>query len=229
MRAEGEGSRRDRRRPPGEGALRAERPGPHSGDGAIFHARIAGLELEEVIEKMSKSRGNVVNPDEVIAEYGADSMRLYEMFIGPLDKEAPWTTEGILGVYRFLQRAWRLLVDEDAPGEPARALPGGQRHDGAGAPRSRRPSQGVTDDLEAMRFNTAISKLMVFVRDVAREAPLAREAASAFVLLLAPFAPHLAEELWQKLGHAESIAYAPWPVADPGAAGRGRPSRSRCR
>ncbi|MBS1105002.1 MAG: leucyl-tRNA synthetase [Deltaproteobacteria bacterium] len=186
----------------------------HSGDGGFQHASIPGLELEEVIEKMSKSRGNVVNPDEVVAEFGADSLRLYELFLGPIDKEAPWTTEGILGVFRFLQRSWRLLVDEDAPGEPARSLP-----EGIGTPAQARllatTVQGVSDDVEAMRFNTAIAKLMVFVRDIARDAPIARDAADAFVRLLAPFAPHIAEELWERLGHRESIAYAPWPAADP--------------
>jgi leucyl-tRNA synthetase len=185
-----------------------------SGDGRAWHARIDGLELEEVIEKMSKSRGNVVNPDEVVGQHGADSMRLYEMFLGPIDKEAPWTIEGILGVARFLQRAWKLVVDDDAPGEPARALP-----EGSGTPEQARLAattiHGVTEDLEAMRFNTAIAKLMVFVRDVAREAPPPRGAMLAFVKLLAPFAPHVAEELWEKLGHADTIAYEPWPVADP--------------
>ncbi len=186
------------------------RPG---GDGSARHAEIEGLELEPVVEKMSKSRGNVVNPDEVVAEHGADAMRLYEMFLGPIDKEAPWTTEGILGVARFLQRAWRLLVDEDAPGEPIRALPPGK-----GTLDQQRllaaTIRGVTEDLESMRFNTAIAKLMVFARDVAKDAPLARDAAVAFVTLLSPLAPHIAEELWEKLGHAESIAYAPWPTAD---------------
>jgi leucyl-tRNA synthetase len=185
----------------------------HSGDGGVHHAAIPGLELEEVIEKMSKSRGNVVNPDEVVAEFGADSLRLYELFLGPIDKEAPWTTEGILGVFRFLQRSWRMLVDEDVPGEPARGLPQGD-----GTPDQARllatTVQGVSDDVEAMRFNTAISKLMVFVRDVGRETPIARGAAEAFVRLLAPFAPHIAEELWEKLDHRESITYEPWPVAD---------------
>jgi leucyl-tRNA synthetase len=183
-------------------------------EGSAWHATIPDLELEPVIEKMSKSRGNVVNPDEVVSEYGADSMRLYEMFLGPIDKEAPWTIEGILGVARFLQRAWRMLVDEDAPGEPARALPAG-----AGTPEQARlvatTIQGVTEDLEAMRFNTAIAKLMVLVRDVAKDEPIPRDAAESFVKLLAPLAPHAAEELWEKLGHGESIAYAPWPVADP--------------
>ena len=184
-----------------------------SGDGGAVHAQIPGLELECVIEKMSKSRGNVVNPDEVVEEFGADSLRLYELFLGPIDKEAPWTTEGILGVFRFLQRSWRMLVDEDEPGEPALAMA-----EGDGTTEQARllatTVQGVSDDVEAMRFNTAISKLMVFVRDIGREAPIARGAADAFVRLLGPFAPHIAEELWGKLGHAESIAYAPWPVAD---------------
>jgi leucyl-tRNA synthetase len=184
-----------------------------SADGGAWHAEIEGLELEAVVEKMSKSRGNVVNPDEVVDEHGADAMRLYEMFLGPIDKEAPWTTEGILGVARFLQRAWRLLVDEDAPGEPARALPAGR-----GTIDQQRvlatTVQGVTEDLEAMRFNTAIAKLMVFVRDVAKDAPVARDAALDFVKLLSPLAPHVAEELWEKLGHRESIAWEPWPIVD---------------
>jgi leucyl-tRNA synthetase len=141
-------------------------------------------------------------------------MRLYEMFIGPLDKDAPWSTEGIQGVRRFLDRVWRTLVAEDAPGEPLVPLA-----DGDGTPDQARLTarviQGVTEDLEAMRFNTAISKLMVYTRDVVREAPLPRRAAEVLVLLLSPMAPHLGEELWQRLGHAESLAYARWPVADP--------------
>jgi leucyl-tRNA synthetase len=185
------------------------------GEGRVpLHPTLDDLVLEEVVEKMSKSRGNVINPDDVIAEYGADAMRLYEMFIGPLEKAAPWSTEGIQGVYRFLQRAFRLVVDEDAPGEPLRALVDG---DGT-LPQQRllaRTVHGVTEDVEALAFNTAISKLMVFARDVAKDAPLARRAAERFVLLLAPFAPHLAEELWRRLGHAVSLAYEPWPVADP--------------
>ena len=183
-------------------------------DGSAWHADVPGLELELVVEKMSKSRGNVVNPDEVVAEHGADALRLYTMFLGPIDQSAPWTVEGILGVSRFLQRVWRLLVDEDAPGEPLRALPGEP-----GTLEQQRllaaTVHGVTEDVEAMRFNTAIAKLMVFARDVAKEAPLPRPAALAFVKLLSPFAPHLAEELWEKLGHRASIAYEPWPEADP--------------
>src|SRR5262245_28206637 len=183
-------------------------------DHQVFDPTIEGLELEEVVEKMSKSRGNVISPDDVIAEFGADSMRLYEMFIGPLDKDAPWSTEGIQGVRRFLERVWRTLLDEDAEGEPLRALAPGD-----GTPEQARLTArviaGVTEDLEAMRFNTAISKLMVFARDVVRDAPLPRRAAEVLVLLVSPMAPHLAEELWQRLGHAKTLAYEPWPVADP--------------
>ena len=153
--------RRDRRR--AQGAL-AARGGGALGrrSGRPLHPQIEGLVLEQVTEKMSKSRGNVVNPDDVIARWGCDSMRLYEMFMGPLDKGAPWSDESIPGLYRFLQRAWR-LVEADAEG-------GGALVPGDGTPEQQRllarTVKGVTEDVEAMRFNTAISKLMVFVRDV---------------------------------------------------------------
>jgi leucyl-tRNA synthetase len=185
-----------------------------SSDKQPLHPTLDDLVLEEVVEKMSKSRGNVINPDQVIDEHGADAMRLYEMFIGPLEKAAPWSTEGIQGVYRFLQRVWRLFIDEDSPGEPLRSL---------GPDRGSRDQQrllartiaGVTKDIDELGFNTAISKLMVFTRDIVKDAPLPREAGEAFVLLLAPFAPHLAEEIWQRLGHTRSLADSPWPAADP--------------
>ena len=183
-------------------------------NGDPVHPEDRTLALERVVEKMSKSKGNVVNPDDVIREHGADSMRLYEMFIGPLEKAAPWSTEGIQGIYRFLQRAWRMFHDESESGDSFRppAL-------GAGTLEQRRLTAltiaGVSDDLEAMRFNTAISKLMVFSRDITKDAPLPLISAETFLLLLAPMAPHLAEEIWQRLGHAESLAYAPWPAADP--------------
>ena len=172
------------------------------------------VDLEEVIEKMSKSRGNVVNPDDVIDEFGADAMRLYEMFIGPLGKAAPWSTDGIPGVARFLGRAYRLVCEEDDAGDRARAFAPGP---GSEAQRRllARTIDKVTRDFEALEFNTAISALMVFVRDVEKDGPATRELVQAFVLLLAPLAPHLGEELWQRLGHAESLVRAPWPVADP--------------
>jgi leucyl-tRNA synthetase len=184
-----------------------------SEDGTPLHPTLDDLPLEEVIERMAKSRGNVINPDEVIESHGADAMRLYELFMGPFDKGAPWSTDGIAGVYRFLQRAWRMLVDEGADDEPVRALEAGP-----GTEAQRRllavTIDGVTRDVEALQFNTAISKLMVFAREVEKEAPLPLAAARDFVLLLAPFAPHLAEELWQRLGESESLSAAPWPEAD---------------
>jgi leucyl-tRNA synthetase len=163
---------------------------------------------------MSKSRGNVLSPDEVIAEYGADSMRLYELFMGPLEKGAPWSTEGIPGCFRFLQRAYRLIVDEGSEGEPLRE---GVEGDGteAQARLTATTIDGVTRDLENMQPNTAISKLMTWSRDITRDGPLPRKAAEAFLVMLSPFAPHLAEELWSRLGHPESLAYEPWPEADP--------------
>jgi leucyl-tRNA synthetase len=183
-------------------------------DGTPLHPTIDDLPLEEVVEKMSKSRGNVISPDEVIAEFGADSMRLYELFMGPLEKGAPWATDGIPGCFRFLQRAWRLFVDEDAPGEPARALAAGP-----GTPEQERLTArtiaGVTADMDATQPNTAIAKLMVWSRDVAKDAPLPRALGEAFLKLLSPFAPHLAEELWERLGHRTPVALSDWPVADP--------------
>jgi leucyl-tRNA synthetase len=177
------------------------------------HPTIEDLVLEEVTEKMSKSRGNVVSPDDVVERFGTDSMRLYEMFMGPLDKGAPWSDDSIPGMYRFLQRAYRLILEDSADGERLADLA-----DGDGTPEQQRllarTIHGVTEDIEAMRFNTAISKLMVFARDIARDAPPSREAAESFVLLLSPFAPHLSEELWERLGHSRSLAAEPWPQPD---------------
>ena len=184
-----------------------------SEDGQPLHPTIEGLVLEEVTEKMSKSRGNVVNPDDIIVEYGTDAMRLYEMFMGPLDKGAPWSTESIPGVSRFLQRAYRLVVGDHDDNEPISLV------EGSGTTRQARLTaetiQGVTQDLEEMGFNTAISKLMVFVRDICKDAPLPRASAEAFLRLLSPFAPHLAEELWKRIGKVPSIALEPWPTYDP--------------
>ncbi len=179
-------------------------------DGTPLHPTLDGLVLEEVTEKMSKSRGNVVNPDEIIAAHGTDALRLYEMFMGPLEKGAPWSSESIPGVARLLQRAYRLVLGDN---EPVPVV------EGNGTPEQARLTartiQGVTQDLEEMSFNTAISKLMVFVRDITKDGPLPRAAADSFVLLLSPFAPHLAEELWAGLGHAPSLAHQAWPTFDP--------------
>jgi leucyl-tRNA synthetase len=159
---------------------------------------------------MSKSVGNVVNPDDVIAKYGADAMRLFEMFMGPLEATKPWSTSGVDGVRRFLDRAWRLYVNEetdaclvtdDAPStEALRAL--------------HKCIRKVTDDLEGMRFNTAISALMEFVNFLTPRAERPRIVMEAFARLLAPLAPHAGEELWARMGHGETLAYEPWPTWD---------------
>jgi leucyl-tRNA synthetase len=134
--------------------------------------------------------------------------------MGPLEKGAPWATDGIPGCFRFLQRVWRLFVDEDAPGEPARALA-----DGPGTPDQERLTArtiaGVTADMESTQPNTAISKLMVWSREVAKDAPLPRGLGEAFLRMLSPFAPHLAEELWERIGHRTSVALGAWPEAEP--------------
>jgi leucyl-tRNA synthetase len=181
--------------------------------GKAHHANFPDLSLERVMEKMSKSRGNVVNPDDVIEEFGADAMRLYEMFIGPLEKAAPWSTDGIQGIHRFLQKCWRLIVDDSGEEPILRALdPGSGTEEQARL--VARTITGVTEDIESMRFNTAISKLMIFVRDIGRDGNPPLEAAEKLVLMLAPMAPHLAEELWSRLGHPDTLAYEPWPQAD---------------
>ena len=165
--------------------------------------------------KMSKSRGNVINPDAVVAEYGADSLRLYEMFMGPLEAVKPWSMKGVEGVYRFLGRAWRMIVDADAA--EIRLDPRVQDV----APTTEqarivaRTVAAVTDDFEALRFNTAISRLMEFVNAFTSSEVRPRTAMETFTLLLAPLAPHAAEELWQILGHEQTLAYEPWPAYDP--------------
>ena len=182
-------------------------------DGKPWGAEESGEpeELTEFPAKMSKSLKNVVNPDDVIRDYGADSLRLYEMFMGPLQAVKPWSTKGVEGVYRFLKRANRLVTETAAADRPATK---------AEAKSLAAMVKKVGDDLETMNFNTAISAMMVFVNeaeDFARSGSLPREHLEKFVLCLAPFAPHLGEELWQTLGHSKSLAYEPWPAYDPAA------------
>ncbi len=160
---------------------------------------------------MSKSFGNVVNPDEVIKDYGADSMRLYEMFMGPLEQTKPWSTQGVDGVFRFLNRIWRLFVTEE--GTLAPTIAAGDP-DPATLKLLHQTIKKVTEDLEGMRFNTAISQMMIFINEMYKHEVHSRAAMETFVLVLAPFAPHLAEELWQKLGKKKTLAYEPWPKFD---------------
>jgi leucyl-tRNA synthetase len=241
-----------------------------------------GLILGEDGQKMSKSRGNVVNPDDVLAEYGADAFRLYEMFMGPLEMVKPWNTKGVEGVYRFLGRVWRLFVDEKSetdyeqaeavaapaahvaqpsPAAGSRTFPGAYSSvDVVAAGTPPQPAGGdaratnkcasaehllsliklnpaiqdipatpaqlktlhtcikkVTEDLDGMRFNTAISGMMIFVNEAITWKTLPLSALRTFLQLLQPFAPHVAEELWAKLPGEKPIAlaYAPWPKFDP--------------
>jgi len=163
--------------------------------------RDVGLIQGEDGEKMSKSRGNVVNPDDVIAEHGADVFRLYEMFMGEFEQPAPWNTKSIIGLRRFLEKVWKLQIG-DAETEPKlRAL-------------LHKTIKKVGDDIEHFKFNTAISAMMIFVNE-AEGAALSRPDYEAFLKILSPFAPHAVEELWEALGHATFAMHAPWPAYDP--------------
>ena len=175
----------------------------------------SGEALESRIEKMSKSLSNVVNPDDVVRDYGADSMRLYETFMGPLEGDRPWQTDGVEGVRRFLDRLWRLYF-VSAKDEQERLRDDWCGEDSAEAlVRSfHKTVKKVTQDLEQMAFNTAIAQLMIFVNDATKEKQLPRATMTEFVKLVAPFAPHIAEEIWEALGGERCIANAAWPTWD---------------
>ncbi len=166
--------------------------------------RNQGLILGEDGEKMSKSRGNVVNPDEIVTTYGADTMRLYEMFMGPFEDAKPWSTTGIIGMRRFLERVWRLTTNNvsDLSSEPSDAATMQLLH---------KTIKKVSEDIVAFRFNTAISSLMVMANHLQGVPQLNRTTLETYLILLSPFAPHMAEELWQVMGHDESIALTVWP------------------
>ncbi|HRK62524.1 MAG TPA: leucine--tRNA ligase [Candidatus Omnitrophota bacterium] len=168
-----------------------------------------GMILGEDGQKMSKSRGNVANPEEIMDAYGADSVRLYEMFMGPLEMTKPWNTSGVEGVYRFLGKAWRLFMDQEGNASPA--------------VQDVEPTQGelkilhkaikkVTEDTEGKRFNTAISAMMVFANEMGEIQVRSKKVLRQFLLLLAPYAPHLAEELWHRTGGTDTLAYETWPA-----------------
>ncbi|MEW6246688.1 MAG: leucine--tRNA ligase [Nitrospirota bacterium] len=171
-----------------------------------------GTVLGEDNQKMSKSRGNVVNPDEMIDKFGADAVRLYEMFMGPLEAMKPWSTRGVEGITRFLDRVWRLVVGED--GGLSRAVVESEPT----LDQKRLLHQTikkVTEDIEELRFNTAIAQMMVFTNEMTKLNERPRSLLEPFILLLSPFAPHLCEELWERLGHQPSLARHPWPSHDP--------------
>jgi leucyl-tRNA synthetase len=192
-----------------------------------------GLILGEDGQKMSKSRGNAVNPDDIMGEFGADAFRLYEMFMGPLEMVKPWSTKGVEGVYRFLGRVWRLFVDEgsETEFEQRQTAQGVDNADSlagiklsgsiADAPATAAQLKTlhacikkVTEDLDGFRFNTAISALMIFVNDAITWETKPAAVMRNFLLLLQPFAPHLAEELGSKMGGGLTLAYEPWPKFD---------------
>jgi leucyl-tRNA synthetase len=169
-----------------------------------------GMILGENNEKMSKSKGNVVNPDEIVESHGADTLRLYEMFMGPLEASIAWSTKGLDGARRFLDRVWRLFVTEDGQLNPKivdEESPVLERI-------YHQTVKKVTEDYEALRFNTAISQLMVFINEAYKADVLPKAYMEGFVKLLAPVCPHIGEELWQKLGHEDTITYEPWPEYD---------------
>ncbi len=172
------------------------------------------IRVDSRAHKMSKSRGNVVNPDEIVREYGADSLRLYEMFMGPLEATKPWSMSGVSGVRNFLDRVWRMFVDYQADKYDLLA----SVQDVVPTPEQNkirhRTIAAVTNDIETHGFNTAIARMMEFVNFFTKESVRPRAAMADFVLLLSPFAPHLAEELWQLLGNSTSLAYQPWPEFD---------------
>jgi leucyl-tRNA synthetase len=170
-----------------------------------------GMILGENNEKMSKSKGNVVNPDEIVGSHGADTLRLYEMFMGPLEASIAWSTTGLDGSRRFLDRVWRLFVQENGGLNP-------KIQDGEEASSLEKiyhqTVKKVTEDYEGIRFNTAISQLMVFINESYKATVLPKNFMEGFVKMLSPIAPHLAEELWEKLGHTGTISYEAWPAYD---------------
>ncbi|MEH6855172.1 leucine--tRNA ligase [Priestia megaterium] len=169
-----------------------------------------GMILGENNEKMSKSKGNVVNPDEIVESHGADTLRLYEMFMGPLDASIAWSTKGLDGARRFLDRVWRLLVDDN--GELSSKVQ--ESNDTTLERVYHQTVKKVTEDYEGLRFNTGISQLMVFINDAYKVDVLPKQYVEGFVKLLAPICPHTTEELWSKLGHEDTISYEAWPAFD---------------
>nr|BFE75309.1 hypothetical protein GCM10020092_086100 [Actinoplanes digitatis] len=177
-------------------------------DGKWFHG---DQEVHREYGKMGKSLKNVVTPDDMCEQYGADTFRVYEMAMGPLDVSRPWETRAVVGSQRFLQRVWRLVVDETTGAirvtdDPLDVKTRRALH---------RTIDGVRGDMDELRFNTAIAKLIELTNTLTPLATASREAIEPLVLMMSPFAPHLAEELWRKLGHDDTLAYADFPVADP--------------
>lgn len=182
--------------------------------GVAKHSQ-TGEPLNRIVAKMSKALKNVVDPEGVVKEYGADALRLYEMFMGPLEATKPWSMQGVNGVRNFLDRVWRLIVDSRSEdlilSESVQDVPPNADQDRI----VHSTIAAVTQDIENLSFNTAIARMMEFVNHFTKESIRPKSSMESLTLLLAPFAPHLAEELWRVMGHPQSLAYAPWPKADP--------------
>jgi leucyl-tRNA synthetase len=171
-----------------------------------------GMILGEDNQKMSKSRGNVINPDDMVRQYGADTLRCYEMFMGPLEQVKPWNTKSVSGVHRFLNRVWNLIIAEDGGLNPKIK----DRGENNSLERAlHRTIKKVTQDIEELKFHTALAALMTFLNESVEADVLPKSVMEQFVLLISPFAPHIGEELWQRLGHTDTLAYEPWPSFDP--------------
>ena len=193
-------------------ALRPEMIEKKAGDFVLKSA--PDIVIESRAEKMSKSRGNVINPDDIVQDYGADALRLYEMFMGPLEATKPWQMAGVEGVYRFLARVWRTIADESS--DSIKLNPAVQEAAPTEAQERllHRTIKAVSEDIDRLSFNTAISRMMEFINGFSGDEVRPRSVCEPFVLILSPFAPHLAEELWELLGHRKSLAYAAWPDYD---------------
>ena len=175
----------------------------------VFVEKETGEKLERVIAKMSKSLKNVINPDDVIRDYGADSVRMYEMFMGPLEVSKPWNTQGLIGVHRFLEKIWAVsdkpMVDIDITGSLDENLTGLRKQ-------FHKTIKKVSEDTENLAFNTAISQMMIFINEASKQETLPKAMWKDFVKMLSVYAPHLGEELWEKLGNKNTIAYENWPT-----------------
>jgi leucyl-tRNA synthetase len=174
-----------------------------------------GMILGENGEKMSKSRGNVINPDALVKEYGADALRLYEMYMGPLEDTKPWSMQDVNGVFNFLNRVWRLILDERAEAIALSSSVVDRPPTDAENRMLHRTIEAVTRDIDKLKFNTAIARMIELTNFFTKQSERPRVVLERFVLLLSPFAPHIAEELWQALGHKDSLSHEPWPEFDP--------------
>ena len=169
------------------------------------------IRVEARAFKMSKSRGNVINPDDIITNYGADSLRLYEMFMGPLEAMKPWSMNGVDGVFRFLNRIWRMFIDEDSDNQTLNSKISDSKPNFEQLRELHRAIKKVTEDIESLRFNTAVSAMMIFVNEAYKWDIVPKEILSTFLIILNPFAPHLTEELWNRLSFSDIVSVQSWP------------------